>query len=457
MINHFSLDVFVNCEKYITYSNFCNFKIIHIFVFEQYHRIKNIRMENYSIVIFILAVMIGLSAIADRIKLPYPILLIIAGIGVGFIPSLPDITLNPEVVFLIFLPPLLYDAAFNISFTEFKTNINTIATLSISLVFITATGIAVVAHYLIDGMTWPLSFVLGAILSATDAVAAMSITKGLGLSHKTNTILEGESLVNDASALVAYQFAVAAVTGTAFVFWKASLQFFILMAGGVLIGIIMSKILAFIIKRVHKNNMVTISFMLLMPFITYLTAEELQVSGVIAVVILGLAIARFSRKVFPDNLKNQSKSIWDIIIFLLNGLIFILMGLQFPYVLHNIDQSQILPYIGYAFIITLVALLLRMGRVFSQRINLQKAVEKGKGRITEQALLDLKNSLIISWSGMRGIVSLAIAIGLPATLKNGTAFPERNEIIFISVAVVLFTLLGQGLTLPWLVRNLEKK
>jgi NhaP-type Na+/H+ or K+/H+ antiporter len=166
-------------------------------------------MENYSVVIFILAIMIGLSAIADKVRLPYPILLIAAGIGIGFIPSLPDVELNSEIVFLIFLPPLLYDAAFNISYKEFKTNINTIGTLSIGLVFLTVLGIAVTAHYLIPGMTWPLSFVLGAILSATDAVAAMSITKGLGISHKTNTILEGESLVNDASALVAYRFAVA--------------------------------------------------------------------------------------------------------------------------------------------------------------------------------------------------------------------------------------------------------
>lgn len=412
-------------------------------------------MENYSIVIFILAVMIGLSAIADKIKLPYPVLLIVAGIAVGFTPQIPDIELNPEIVFLIFLPPLLYDAAFNISFQTFKTNINTIGTLAISLVFITTCGIAVAAHYMIPGMTWPLSFVLGAILSATDAVAAMSITKGLGLTHNTNTILEGESLVNDASALVAYRFAVAAVTGTAFVLWKASLQFIILMAGGFVIGAVMGRILAFIIKRVHTNSLVTISFMLLMPFVTYLVAEDLHVSGVIAVVILGLSIARFSNKVFPDALKKQSKSIWDIIIFLLNGLIFILIGLQFPQVIKGLNNSQILAYIGYAFIITVIALLLRMARVFLQRINLQRAFQKGKGKITEDALLDMKNSLIISWSGMRGIVSLAIAIGLPATLADGSPFPERHAIIFISVVVVLFTLIGQGLTLPWIVKRLK--
>jgi len=193
-------------------------------------------MENYSIVLFILALMIGLSAIADKIKLPYPIILISAGIAIGFIPTLTKVEINPEIIFLIFLPPLLYDAAFNISAQQFKANMNTITALAISLVFFTVLGIAVLAHYCIPGMSWPLSFVLGAILSATDAVAAMSITKGLGLSHKTNTILEGESLINDASALVAYRFAVAAVTGAAFVFWKASLDFAILLGGGLVIG-----------------------------------------------------------------------------------------------------------------------------------------------------------------------------------------------------------------------------
>jgi len=399
--------------------------------------------------------MIGLSAIADKMKLPYPILLIVAGIGVGFIPAMPNVELNPEIVFLIFLPPLLYDAAFNISFQTFKTNINTIGTLAITLVFITTTGIAVAAHYMIPGITWPLAFVLGAILSATDAIAAMSITKGLGLSHSTNTILEGESLVNDASALVAYRFAIAAVTGIAFVWWKASIQFVILMAGGLLIGLVMGKLLAFIIKRFHENNLVVISFMLLMPFVTYLIAEDLHVSGVIALVVLGLSIAQFSNKVFPENLKLQSKAIWDIIIFLLNGLIFILIGLQFPDVMKNISRNQVLPDIGYAFIITVTALLLRMARVFLQKLNLQQAFKKGKTKISPDALLDFKNSLIISWSGMRGIVSLAIAIGLPKTLANGNPFPERDTIIFISVVVVLFTLIGQGLSLPWLVRRLK--
>lgn len=414
-------------------------------------------MANYSIVIFILAIMIVLSAIADKIKLSYPILLISAGIVIGFIPNLPNIELNPDVVFLIFLPPLLYDAAFNISFKTFRANINTIGSLSIGLVFLTAAGIAVISHYLIPGMSWSLSFVLGSILSATDAIAAIGITKGLSLSHNNTTILEGESLINDASALVVYRFAVAAVTGAAFVLWKAYLQFIILMGGGFLVGLVLGRILAFILSRIEKNVLVGISFMLLMPFVTYLVAENLHVSGVIAVVILGLTISQFANKIFSENIKLQTKTIWEIIIFLLNGLIFILIGLEFPFVIRSIDKTLIWTYIGYAFLITVATLVLRLARVFLQRINLQRAFQGKKNKISESALLSIQDCIIISWSGMRGIVSLAIAIGLPHTIENGKPFPQRNAIIFISVVVVLFTLIGQGLTLPWIVKKLKSR
>lgn len=413
-------------------------------------------MENYTIVLVIMSLMIGASGIADKIKLPAPVLLLLVGMIMGFLPAMPDIELNPEIVMLLFLPPLLYDAAFNISFKDFKTNIHTINTLAVGLVFITTVGIAVVAHYLIPGMSWPLAFVLGAILSATDAVAAIGITKGLGLPHKTVAILEGESLVNDASALIAYRFAIAAVTGIAFVWWKASLQFLLVLGGGFLVGMITGVVLAWILRFFRSNDMAIISFMLLMPFVTYLVAEHFEVSGVIAVVILGLSMSRLSRHKFPETIKQQSKNFWDIIIFLLNGFIFLLIGLQFPIVLRKMDPAQIWAYIGYAALITLVALGIRMVRVYLQQFNLQRAFE-GKRRISEDALFDSRTSFIITWSGMRGIVSLAIAIGLPVELSDGTPFPMRNEIIFLSITVVLFSLLGQGLSLPWVVKKLGKK
>ncbi len=413
-------------------------------------------MENYTIVLIIMALMIGVSGMADKIKLPAPVLLLLAGIGVGFLPAMPDIELNPEIVMLLFLPPLLYDAAFNISFKDFKTNINTIGTLAIGLVFITTMGIAVVARYLIPGMNWSLAFVLGAILSATDAVAAIGITKGLELPHKTITILEGESLVNDASALIAYRFAIAAVSGVAFVWWKASLQFLLVLAGGFLVGMIAGILLRFVLRFFRTNDMVVIGLTLLMPFVTYLVAENFHVSGVIAVVILGLSMSRLSRQKFPERIKSQSKNFWDIIIFLLNGLIFLLIGLQFPIVLKKMNTAEIWTYIRYAALIAVTALGIRMIRVYLQQFNLQRAFQ-GKRRISEDALFDSKTSFIITWSGMRGIVSLAIAIGLPESLDDGSPFPMRNEIIFLSIVVVLFSLLGQGLSLPWVVKKLGKK
>lgn len=412
-------------------------------------------MGNYSIILVIMSIMIGVSGIAEKIKLPVPVLLLAVGIAIGFLPSMPGIELNPEIIMLLFLPPLLYDAAFNISFREFRININTISTLAIGLVFITTGGIALLAYYLIPGMTWPLAFVLGAILSATDAVAAIGITKGLGLPHNTVTILEGESLVNDASALVAYRVAVAAVAGTAFVTWKALLQFLVVLGGGFVIGVILAKTLAFVIHFFRHNDMVVICLMLMMPFVTYAVAEHFEVSGVIAVVTLGLGMARLSRKKFPEGLRNQSRHFWDVIIFLLNGLIFLMIGLQFPLVLKKMSEAQVWPYIGYAALIAVVALGIRLVRVYLQQFNLQKAFQ-GKRRISQYALFDSKTSFIITWSGMRGIVSLAIAIGLPTVLQSGEPFPMRNEIIFLSIAVVLFSLLGQGLSLPWVVRKFSK-
>lgn len=411
-------------------------------------------MENYTIILLLMAVMIAASGLADRTRLPAPVFLLLTGIATGFIPAVPDIELDPDIIMLLFLPPLLYDAAFNISFKDFKTNLNTIGTLSIGLVFITTAGIAVVAHYMIPGMTWPLSFILGAILSATDAVAAIGITRGLGLPHKTVTILEGESLVNDASALIAYRFAIAAASGVAFVFWNASLQFLIVAGGGVLAGFIIAHIVSILLRFFRRNEQVVIALMLLMPFVTYLIAEHFHVSGVIAVVILGLGMAKQSREKFPEKIKTQSRHFWEVIIFLLNGFIFLLIGMQFPLILKKMDQSGIWTYLAYAAVITIVALGIRMVRVYMQQFNLQKAFN-GKRKISEDALFDAKTSFIITWSGMRGIVSLAIALGLPSVMSNGDPFPMRNEIIFLSIAVVLCSLLGQGITLPWVTRKLH--
>jgi Na+/H+ antiporter len=419
-------------------------------------------MENYTIILFVLGVMVLLSALADKIKVASPIVLICTGIAIGFLPGMPGLAIDPRIIFLLFLPPLLYDAAFNIPFDRFRANLSTISSLAIGLVFLTTAGIAVIVHYSIPGMSWPLSFVIGSILAATDAVAAISITKNLGLSPNTNVILEGESLINDASALVAYRFAVAAVTGVVFIWWRASLTFVVLMVGGFLVGQVMGRILAYLLRAVRSHTMALLSLTILTPFITYLLAETLHCSGVIAVVVLGFGISRLSAHRFPEHLRQQSKTIWEMIVFMLNGLIFILIGLEFPIVARAIDPHLFLPYAGYALLITIIALILRMCRVFLQKGSLQRAFRSkklaGSGRaIPESILLTVQESLIISWSGMRGIVSLAIAIALPATLDNGRPFPMRSDIVFISTVVVLITIVGQGLLLPVIIKRVRAR
>ena len=424
--------------------------------------ITNPLMENYSIVLFILASMIGLSAVAGKIKLPYPILLVSAGIAFGFIPGMPEIALNPEIVFLIFLPPLLYDAAFNISYKQLRRNLPTVTTLAIPLVFFTTTAIAACIYYLIPEMTWPIAFVLGAILSPPDAVAATGITRGLGLSSRTLTILEGESLVNDASGLIAYRFAVATIAGVEFSMWKAPFQFLLVVAGGCLAGIVVARILASFLKQVYSNTVISISAMALAPFIAYLLAEEFHVSGVLAVVVLGVGLSIYTSKLFPASTKAQNKSFWDVVIFLLNGLVFILIGLEFPKVIKSLNNVDILPLIAYSFLISLVMLLLRILWMFGHSRNLRKEIDKRlampeqfRFKLYSDEKIDWKNSLIIGWSGMRGIVSLASALALPVTLDNGTAFPQRDTLIFISVVVVLITLVVQGLSLSLLVSWLK--
>ncbi len=454
-------------------------------------------MESYSIVIFLLALAIGLYPVASRIKLPYPVLLLAVGIGVGFIPGFHRISINPNVVFLIFLPPMLYNAAFTISFKGFKANFSTISLLAVSLIFITTTGIAVVARYCIPGMTWPLAFVLGAILSPPDAVAAAGVIKGLGLPHRTVTILEGESLVNDASALVAFRFALTAVAGGSFVLWEAGLMFLVALGGGLLMGWLLWLVLAFVNKHFRLDSSVIVSLNLMLPFVAYLLAEEIHVSGVIAAVTAGLAVSMNKSK-FSEKVKVQAKSVSETLIFILEGLIFILIGLEFPRMIRNTPSKEIMPLIAVSFLIFMVALVIRMAVVFwhkrdtelklaSIRKRMPYLVEKQerlKIRLNERPLknerlqkrlqkrnqhfesrarrfrdlepLNIKDCIIIGWSGMRGIVSLAAALSLPLVMANGTSFPQRNTITFLTVVTVTIMLLIQGLGLPLLIKLLKR-
>lgn len=415
-------------------------------------------MENYTVILVLLGIMVILSTMAEKIRVSAPIILILAGIAIGFLPFMPEMQINAEIIFLLFLPPLLYDASFKVPFAGFKANLGIISSLAFSLVFATTAGIAVIAHYLIPGMTWPLAFVLGAILAPTDAVAALSITKSMKLSHLTTTILEGESLLNDASALVAYRFALAAVSGSTFIFWNASLTFVILLAGGFVTGLAIAKALSLILRLVRHNSTAILSLQLLAPFVTYLVAEHFHTSGVIAVVTLGFSMSRLSATRFPETLKTQSATIWDMITFMLNGLIFILIGLELPIVVRELNSDQLMIYAVYGLIITIAALFLRTLSVFLNHRKLQRGfnnprIQSSRRAIPASILLSIQESMIISWSGMRGIISLAIAIGLPSVI-NTEEFPfMKSVIIYITTVVVLLTIIGQGLLLPFIAKS----
>jgi CPA1 family monovalent cation:H+ antiporter len=248
-------------------------------------------MDEFKVVIFLMAILISLTAIVNKRKFPFPILLVAAGLIIGFVPQLPNLALDPDVVFIIILPPLLYDAASKTSWHEFRTSIRPISALAITLVFFTTVAVAIAAHYLIPGFSWPLAFVLGAVVSPPDAVAASGIIKGLGLNKKVITILEGESLVNDASALIAYRYAVMAVTTGTFIFWKAGLQFLLVAGVGIIIGIVVGYLFVLAHKKIENNAVVETSLTLLAPYVSYLAAEQFHMSGVLAVVTTGLVVA----------------------------------------------------------------------------------------------------------------------------------------------------------------------
>lgn len=415
-------------------------------------------MQYFEGVILIFAILVALSAIADKVKFPFPILLVITGAIVGVIPGFPLLILDPEVVFLLFLPPLLYDAASHTSWHDFRAEILAISTLAITLVFFTTITVALAAHYFIPGFSWPLAFALGAIVSPPDAVAATSITKGLKLNKRIVTILEGESLVNDASALIAYRFAIVAIATGSFVFWQAGLQFLLLVCGGIVSGVITGYIFILTHKKITHNSIVSTSLTLLTPFISYILAEQFHASGVLAVVSTGLFISWRSPQIFSYQTRIRSKSVWDTLIFILNGFIFLLIGQQLPAVLRELEKYSIALLLFYGLIISIVVIIVRIMWVFataySQNIIWHKRKPANFTDIQDERVNTWRNVLIVAWTGTRGIVSLATALALPLTLVGGRPFPQRSLILFLTFVVIFVTLVVQGLSIPLLIRIL---
>jgi len=418
-------------------------------------------MDNFKIVVFIMAILISLTAMANKRKLPYPILFVAAGLIIGFIPQLPNLALDPDVVFVIILPPLLYDAATKTSWHEFRTSIRPISALAITLVFFTTVSVAVTSHYLIPGFSWPLSFVLGAVVSPPDAVAASGIIKGLRLNKKVITILEGESLVNDASALIAYRYAVMAVTTGTFVFWKAGLEFLLIAGAGILAGIIIGYLFVLLHKKIENNSVVETSLTLLAPFVSYLAAEQFHMSGMLAVVSTGLVMSWRSPEVFSYQTRMRTRVVWDTLVFLLQGFVFILIGLQLPTIIKDLGDYPFLQILGYGLLISLVTIVVRIIWVFAGAYwqNFFQKKKKASDVLSANDSQDntWKNVLVVAWTGTRGVISLAAALALPFVLQDGTVFPQRHSIIFLAFVVVFVTLVVQGLSLPLLIRWLKIK
>jgi CPA1 family monovalent cation:H+ antiporter len=395
-----------------------------------------------------------LGLLARKLHLSYPILFVVGGLLLGLIPKLPKVRLDPELVFLFFLPPLLFPAALFTSWRDFRANLRPISLLAVGLVLFTTVAVALLAHYFM-GLPLAAGFVLGAIISPPDAIAATAIAERLRIPRRIVTILEGESLVNDATALVAYRFAVVAVATGSFSLAKAGGQFFIVGVGGVLIGAAVGWLAEQFHRRV-EDAPVEITVSLLTPFVAFLGAERLGVSGVLAVVTAGLYLGWRLPEILSFQTRLRGGPVWEMVEFLLTGFVFILIGLQLPEVLGVLSANSIPLHrlIWYALLISLAVILIRILWVFPATYLPRLLSARLRQRDPNPSW---RHVTILAWTGMRGVVSLAAAMALPLATPAGRPFPGRDLILFLTFIVILATLVVQGLSLPLLIRWLGVK
>jgi monovalent cation/hydrogen antiporter len=424
-------------------------------------------LPEIETIFVLLAAVATLATLANRIGVPYPILLVLGGLVLGFVPGLPRVDLEPEVVFLLFLPPLLYVSAIFTSWRDFRTNLRKISQLAVALVLVTVCTVAAVAHWAV-GLPWGAAFVLGAIVSPTDAIAATSIAQRLGIPRRIVTVLEGESLINDATGIVAYRVAVAAVAAGGFSLWQAGLQLVIGAVGGVMVGLAVGWLVVWARRHVSEEPNVQNTISLLTPFAAYLLAEEpshylwgrlglpgeFAFSGVLAVVAAGLYLARRVPYVVTPQARLQAYAFWELVIFLLNGLIFALIGLQLRSIVERLSETEYgaAQLVLYAVLISLAVILVRFLWVFSAAYSPRW---ENRSLRWPDPLPSPRTATVIAWSGMRGVISLAAALSLPLTVEGDAPFPGRDLILFLTFAVILATLVVQGLSLPALIRGLE--
>jgi Na+/H+ antiporter len=397
----------------------------------------------------ILLAVVALLVAAQFARIPYPIMLVIGGLGLAAIPELPEVELEPDVVLVGFLPPLLYGAAFFTPLRELRRNVRPISLLAIGLVLATMLVVAAVAHEVLE-FGWAESFVLGAIVSPTDPVAATAIARRLHVPGRIVTIVEGESLINDGTALVAYKFAVAAVVTGSFSLIEAGGEFVLSVVGGVAVGMAVGAVIAFVRRRLHEPP-VEITIALFSGYFAYLPAEAIGVSGVLAAVTVGIYMGRLTSVLTTPTTRIQGQGVFEIVQFLLNSALFVLIGLQLPAVLDEIGSADRSELFADGALIAVTVMAVRLLWVFPLTY-LPRILIPRIG--ADDPSPPWQNTLLVAWTGMRGAVSLAAALALPLATDAGGDFPNREAIIFCAFSVIVGTLLIQGLTLPPLIRLL---
>jgi Na+/H+ antiporter len=401
------------------------------------------------LLVAVLAAAVAMLAAAPALRVPYPILLVVGGLAIGFIPGVPDLELAPDLVLVAFLPPLLYSAAFFTSLRELRANVRPISLLAVGLVLATTVGVAVVAHALV-GLPWPAAFVLGAIVSPTDPIAATSIARRLGIPRRIVSIVEGESLINDGTALVAYRFAVAAVVTGSFTLWEAGLRFAVNVAGGIAIGLAVGYLVRQARRRLD-NPPVEITISLATGYFAYVPAEAAGVSGVLAAVTVGIYVGWYAPELSSPQQRLQGYAVWEIVIFVLNALLFMLIGLQLPLVLDGLEATPTSTLIAYAAAVSAAVIAIRFLWVFPATYVPRWLFRRVRERDPSPPW---QYPAAVSWMGMRGAVSLAAALALPRLTDAGAPFEGRNLIVFLTFSVILVTLVLQGLSLPLVIRAL---
>jgi Na+/H+ antiporter len=400
--------------------------------------------------ILICLVAVALLAIVSRkINIPYPILLTVAGGLLALVPGLPAIHLDPKLVFDLFLPPLLYPAAVYTSWRDFRVNLRSILPLAIFLVLLTMTATAYLLHAL-TGLPLAVGFVFGALISPPDAVAALAVTKDLKVPRKIIVILEGESLVNDATSFISFRFAVAAVLTGTFSLGHASAQFLLVAAGGIVVGLATGWLATQVQKRLDDPPVQTM-FSLLTPYVAYFSGEKLHVSGILAVVIAGIYYGWRAPRVLSGRMRLQAVPVWQMVTFILNGILFMLIGLQLPQVIHALPPGSAISIAKLGVLILLALVLIRFAWLFVATY-LPRLFSKTFRRKNPAPW---QQTALIAWTGMRGADSLAGALAIPFLLADGTPFPGRDLILLLTFCVIFGTLVVQGLTLKPLVRWLR--